>query len=713
MQTIIEAMTMTTQTIQQEVTQQRELAKRKVSSWDVAREFSNMHLRAMPELVKGAFLSQYKDDRDQVQTKEQSKNMALWCIALQATIEQGNTSVAALSALFKQFADETLGRTWEAESLKRTARGYCDSMIAQGILAIKPEQVPYIDDAGETRFSRVWVLSTEFKQEVLEPVKEELQERSSMLCKPMKHQPQDWADASTGVGDDANMQLISNKNYKGDEVAQPVLDAVNKLQAVPFIVAPVMVKAAFNMIANRNAEISKEDLALYTEIMKYKKGAYHFPVTMDNRGRMYYRGGILSPQGNDFAKACFQFAEYVPLGEDGHEGIAIHTANVLGFDKLSIADRIDLLTSWYDSKTFDSITNTKTLLEKFPDASKFQGLVAITECKRLFEYMDNGAEISTKEWAKQFPEGEAPPIDPKQKTVFVYHDKKDFQSNLVCHMDGTCNGLQHMAAITGDRSTAEAVNCTAAELTDTPTDIYGLVATAAEELAEAKPVAALIAKYGRDMAKNPVMITGYGAGEETVKTNTANFLQKPKNEGSPKLGKECGQAYIEGISHVASAVYNLTNVIKLNMKSAIDEGREVFEWETADGFKVVTAYKDKEGNRVRAGGFASLVPALNAVVFDDVKTSGAMAPNFVHSIDSTHLRMVVNKAPYSLVTVHDSIGAHAGNYWATSKIVREEFANVHRYGALENLCENMDQFMPEFEGDYSANEALQAPYIFS
>lgn len=681
---IIEAITMKPQNIKQEVTAQRELAKKRVSPWDIAREFTNMNLASMPELVTGSFLSTYKDDREQEQAKEQSKNMALWCIALQATIEQGNTSTSALGALFKQFASETLNRNWEDESLKRTTRGYCDSMITQGILAAKPQQVPYVDEEGETRFSRVWVLSDEFKEHALEPIKLELQERSSMICKPLTFQPEDWKSTEEGIGEDANMQLISNKKFKGTEVAQPVLDAVNKLQAVSFVVAPIMIKEAFNMIANRNASISKEDLALYTEIMKYKKGQYHFPVTMDNRGRIYYRGGILSPQGNDFAKACFQFARFVPLGETGAEGIAIHTANVLGFDKLSIDDRIALLTSWYDSKTFDDIKNSKQLLAKFPEACRFQGMVAVDECKRLFEHLDNDLDVST------------------------------FESNLVCHQDGTCNGLQHMAAITGDRNTANAVNCTAAETNQVPTDIYGLVAEAAQEDPNIdKPVKDLLEKYGRDMAKNPVMITGYGAGEDTVKTNTAAFLKKPKNEGSAKFGPECGAAYITGISTVASAVYNLTNIIKLNMNNAVEEGQNQFEWITADGFKAATKYIDKEGNRIRAGGFASLVPALQASVFDEIKTVGAMAPNFIHSIDSTHLRLTVNDCDHDLVTVHDSIGSHAGNYWATSKSVRQQFKEVHEYDALENLCDSIGQPCPEFEGDYKAEEALNAPYIFS
>jgi DNA-directed RNA polymerase len=246
-----------------------------------------------------------------------------------------------------------------------------------------------------------------------------------------------------------------------------------------------------------------------------------------------------------------------------------------------------------------------------------------------------------------------------------------------------------------------------------PTDLYGIVANEAEELAEVQAQKDLIAKYGRDMAKNPVMITGYGAGEETVKTNTAKYLKDAKHEGNAKHGKECGQLYIDAIGNVASAVYNLTNVIKLNTEFAIDEGQTVFTWTAADGFIACTKYINTEGNTIRAGAFSAKVPALKAKSFDPIKTKGAMAPNFVHSIDSAHLRMVVVACPHDLVTVHDSIGCHAGNYWTTSQIIREQFVAVHDYDALENLCSNMDQMVPDFEGDYHAREALKAPYIFS
>ena len=670
----------TMNTIEQEVTEQLALAHRRIGAWDIAREYANMNLQSMPELFKGELEISYTDDRNDRQDKYQSRNLTLWCIALQATIEQGNTSYNALAALFEIFAKDELGIVWAEEPRKKTASVFVESMIQMGILNKKLVEQPYTKEDGTTGVSRVVELSDAFKAE-LEDVRATLITRASMVMKPLKNAPIDWIDASNGIGQDANVSLISNSKLKTNEVAQPVLGSVNKLQRVPFIVSPAIIKEAFNLIANRTSAISDEELAMYTEIMKYKKGQYFFAVTMDNRGRMYYRGGILSPQGQDFCKAAFQFAEFVELGEDGVEGLAIHTANVLGFDKLSIDSRIELLTSWMDSHTLDSIKNTKTLLEVFPEASKFQGLVAVMECKRLFTYLEE-------------------------------HDSPDgFKSNLVCHQDGTCNGLQHMAAITGDRQTAEAVNCTAATTADLPTDIYGLVADDAENQAEDQEVKNLIIKYGRDMAKNPVMITGYGAGKETVKANTGKYLKK--YEGTNKHGKECGEAYIAAIGNVASAVYNLTNMIKLNVGFAMDEGRKVFNWTAADGFEACTKYQNTEGNTIRAGAFSAKVPALKAKTFDEVKTKGAMAPNFVHSIDSAHLRMVVNACDHALVTVHDSIGSHAGNYWKTSRTIREQFVEVHKYNALENLCDNMDQMAPDFEGDYKAEEALNAPYIFS
>ena len=351
-----------------------------------------------------------------------------------------------------------------------------------------------------------------------------LREAASMKCIPLRNQPTDWTDANNGIGEGARIKLIRGGNQQ--TIAQPVLDAVNKLQAVKFTVAQSMLDAARLMLDNQaEYDVTVEDLRVYQEIRKYAKGGVHFPVTMDKRGRMYYRGGLITPQGTDFCKAAFQFAESKPLGERGFEAIAIHTANVCGMDKVSINDRIEWVQSNINSGTFQAINDFEDVIQAFPKADTFQATVAILEINRIIALGINAAEV---------------------------------ESNLVCHQDGTCNGLQHMAAITGSRTTAESVNCVASTADDAPSDIYGIIAQAAAEMATGEALK-LLQKYGRSMAKNPVMIVGYGAGEDTVKQNTVSFLKKHGEDTT--LGDEIGELYMAAIADKAAAVKSFTSAI--------------------------------------------------------------------------------------------------------------------------------------------------------
>ncbi len=67
-----------------------------------------------------------------------------------------------------------------------------------------------------------------------------------------------------------------------------------------------------------------------------------------------------------------------------------------------------------------------------------------------------------------------------------------FESNLPVHQDGTCNGLQHYAALGGDTVGAQQVNLA---VTDRPSDVYSYVANMVEKQIEAD-----VAK-GREVAQ--------------------------------------------------------------------------------------------------------------------------------------------------------------------------------------------------------------------
>ena len=666
-------------------------ARNEIGYQEAMIEWVNTNLVNMPILCSGSTEIKYNNERKQEVTKVQENNLTLWVIALDVLAFNKHINYALLAAAFKSWSDE-LNAGISEELASRLAKVYVDSMRSQAMTNEKLETLSVVTQSKEHITVRALSVSPEFMTQ-LNTIIDTLRARASMKCRPLSHKPDNWVSTKIGIGKDANIQLISKYKGKKDVVSTKVLEAVNKLQSVKFVVAPCIIDAAKDMRKNEHLvkankhlfstkESSSEAFRLYEEVLKYRsQDGYYFPVTLDARGRMYYRGGILSPQGVDFCKAAFQFANKEELGTDGFTAICIHTANVFGNDKLSTNDRRNWVRdNWVSIIECETHHDIRT---RFGGADVFQALVAAKEIQAINKWLNQGNNI------------------------------QQFKSGLVCHQDGTCNGLQHMAAVTGDRATAVAVNCVASTYSDKPKDVYGLVAEAALKYSSNDEVLDLISRYGRDMAKNPVMVTSYGATEATIVKNTASYLAR--KQAKVGVAGVIAESYLSAINEVAGAVTQLTNSIKICVNDALTENpdKTKFTWVTADGFHAYTEYRDEEQFRVRAGKLAARLRGLGKAPMDKVKTAGAMAPNFIHSIDATHLRMIVRACDHDLVTVHDSIGSRPNNYFQTARVIREKFAVVHKYDALGNLCSEMGQDKPRFAGDYKAEEALNSAYIFS
>jgi DNA-directed RNA polymerase, mitochondrial len=94
-------------------------------------------------------------------------------------------------------------------------------------------------------------------------------------------------------------------------------------------------------------------------------------------------------------------------------------------------------------------------------------------------------------------------------------DPHAYECAFPVHQDGTCNGLQHYAALGGDARGARQVNL---DTTDRPSDVYTYVANMVEkrmqEELERDPnnerARILIGKVSRKVVKQTVMTTVYG-----------------------------------------------------------------------------------------------------------------------------------------------------------------------------------------------------------
>lgn len=174
------------------------------------------------------------------------------------------------------------------------------------------------------------------------------------------------------------------------------------------------------------------------------------PHSVDFRGRAYPIPPILNHIGSDLSRGLLKFAHGKELGTVGLQWLKIHLANLYGYDKASLREREQFTMDNLD-EIRDSATNPLDGRRWWVKAEDpWQCLACCMELKRAFDLPDPTRFVS------QFP----------------------------VHQDGTCNGLQHYAALGGDYAGARQVNL---EPSDRPQDIYTGVAELVKRWSQKTP----------------------------------------------------------------------------------------------------------------------------------------------------------------------------------------------------------------------------------
>jgi len=138
--------------------------------------------------------------------------------------------------------------------------------------------------------------------------------------------------------------------------------------------------------------------------------------------------------GADLNRGILEFAEPKPLGKEGLRWLKIHLANKIGKDKLPLDER---------AAYSESIAETVHRCAEDP--------------KNNMEWLDSDNPWQTL--AAMFELSDALKLDNPEEHI----------SRLHVHIDGSCNGMQHYAALGRDARGAEQVNLTE---TERPGDVY-------------------------------------------------------------------------------------------------------------------------------------------------------------------------------------------------------------------------------------------------
>lgn len=167
------------------------------------------------------------------------------------------------------------------------------------------------------------------------------------------------------------------------------------------------------------------------------------------------------------------FAEGKPLGARGLRWLKIQLAGLYGYDKASFDDR------------------EKWVMERLDD---------------IYDSAENPTK-GRRWWTKADDPWQCLAVCIDLKAALESPDPLEYVSRIPVHQDGTCNGLQHYAALGGDAIGAAQVNLASSEK---PSDVYTFVGNMAEVIlakdAEAgnKYARILTGKISRKMVKQTV-----------------------------------------------------------------------------------------------------------------------------------------------------------------------------------------------------------------
>lgn len=411
----------------------------------------------------------------------------------------------------------------------------------------------------------------------------------------------------------------------------------------------------------------------------------YFPHSVDFRGRAYPISPHFNHLGSDLTRSLFLFWDGVELGERGLRWLKIHLANVYGKDKAPLEERVQFVE--------DNLENI------------FQAARDPLGTERWWMNSEKPWQVLSV----CFELNEAYKLDDPTKYV----------SHIPVHQDGTCNGLQHYAALGGDIEGARQVNLIPS---DRPQDVYRHVALLVEKRLEAEAEAGnefaifLQGKISRKVVKQTVMTNVYGVtyvgAVAQIEKQLANLF---KNEDSGKIadyaryltshvfasvrelfeGAHLIQDWLgEAAKRISKSVridYEDTSVANANKPNHLSS----VIWTTPLGLPCVQPYRANKHLTVSTSlQDVSIMDPFGASQVDSRKQQAAFPPNFVHSLDATHMLMTAKACGedgLSFASVHDSYWTHASNVDAMNKHIRDQFVKLHEEDSIQKLKEEFER----------------------
>ncbi len=368
---------------------------------------------------------------------------------------------------------------------------------------------------------------------------------------------------------------------------------------------------------------------------KFKDDVFYLCWSFDYRGRAYPIPAFLTPQDTDFGKALLRFADEASVTDEAELWLSFQVATTYGLDKATLEDRHQ----WV-SENIDLITKVATDPEGY--------LPLWEEVDEPWQFMAACHEY--------------------------YHcciAKDKLTTGLMVAVDATCSGLQILAGLARDKSTAELVNVVPS---NKPSDAYKAVAEQAKEFLPTY----MHRWMNRAVCKRTVMTIPYNATKDSSRKYIREALLEEGIDPTKDELTQVVNAVYSSMDTIVPGPMQVMRWIKKHVGQYIRNGATEVEWVTPSGFVVNQRRDDIETERMELQllGRTSVRLPTGKTSPSPNKHKSSTAPNYIHSFDASILHRSFTKFDEPFTVIHDSVLCRAGDMGTLNALVRETYTNI-------------------------------------
>ena len=429
---------------------------------------------------------------------------------------------------------------------------------------------------------------------------------------------------------------------------------------------------------NRNANewrISCRTRMTMNCVREFEDKEYYIPWSFDYRGRAYPIPSFLTPQDTDFGKSLLRFADEVPITEDGVKWLAFQVATTYGLDKATLEERL----AWVNK----------------PENIQLIIRVAKDPVNNIGDW-----EEADEPW--QF----AASCEEYYSVVLA---KTRTTTGLPVATDATCSGLQILAGLARDKSTAAMVNVLPS---DKPQDAYKVIA----EQSRSEIPERLRPYWDRKKTKRCVMTIPYNAkpfsNRQYIRDAFKDIDVEVENEELTQIVK----AVRDAMEAVVPGPMKVMRWIEQEVAKAIKKGTQELTWVTPSGFRVTQRLMKMHHKIVEL----KLLGRCRVKVLDGEKGvdlrhhKNATAPNLIHSLDAAMLHISATKFNAPIALIHDSVLCRATDMSHLSTLVRDTYMHLFaEHDFLKDFAKAIGaKTEPPIIGDLEPSSVIESTYFF-